>query len=286
MAKRYIVFKRQVSEIEDIEEMAKALEKIAAANVHYLNITSQKMKEYDKEIKRILCNLGTRTLFHPLFRQKRGKKLNVLLTSEKGLCGSLLNKLLDFFDLKTKKEDKVLVIGKKGEELLRERGRKADYFFPAQKEIPQKEDIKRIEKLVISQFLAGRLSEVVIFYPSFESLAVQNPSAFTLLPIEERKFREETGKIKEIEGLPIYEPNKKQILDYLIKEYLGLVFYQVILETKLSELSARTVAMEEAGENAQELIKQITLKYFREKREQTTKSINDLYSHHKIFQAI
>jgi len=103
MAKRYIVFKRQVSEIKDIEEMAKALEKIAAANVHYLNITSQKMKEYDKEIKRILCNVGARTLFHPLFRQKRGKKLNVLLTSEKGLCGPLLNKLLDFFDLKTKK---------------------------------------------------------------------------------------------------------------------------------------------------------------------------------------
>lgn len=286
MAKRYIVFKRQVSEIEDIKETAKALEKIAAAKVHYLNITSKKMKEYDKEIKRILCNLGARTLSHPLFRQKRGKKLNVLLASEKSLCGSLLNKLLDFFDLKTKKEDKILVIGKKGKELLKERGRKTDYFFPAQKEIPQKEDIKRIEKLIISQFLAERLSEVVIFYPSFESLAIQRPSAFIFLPIEERKFKEETGEIKEVEGLPIYEPNKKQILDYLIKEYLGLVLYQIILEAKLSELSARTVAMEEAGENAQKLIKEITLKYFREKREQATKSINDLYSHHRIFQTI
>ena len=286
MAKKYIVFKKQVSEIEDIRETAKALEKIAAANVHYLNITSQRIKDYDGEIKRIFCDLGETASSHPLFRQNEAKKLNILLTSERGLCGPLLNKLLDFFNLKTKKDDKILVMGKKGEELLRERSKEPDYFFPAQKEIPQKNDIKEMEELVISQFLEGKVGEVAVFYPSFESLAVQNPRVFAFLPIEEERFKAETGEAREAEGFPIYEPSKKQILDYLIKEYLGLVFYQMVLETKLSELSARTVAMEDAGEKAQKLIKQITLKYFREKREQTTKSINDLYGHHRVFQAI
>ena len=284
MAKKFIDFKKQVSEIEDIRKTVKALEKISAANVHYLRITSERMKEYETGIKRIFCHLGEEASGHSLFRKKEGRKrLSVLLTTERGLCGGLLNKLFDFFGKWSQNDDRILLAGEEGKRLLEERGLKVDYFFHLSKDIPQRSDIREIEDLVISRFLKNEFSEVLVFWPAFESLALQNPALFRFLPISEEAFRKEVGGAEAVAGFPIFEPSKKGILDYLIKEYLGLVFYEKVLETKLSELSSRTVAMEEAGEKAKDLIKKLTLKYFREKREQTTKNITDLYGQRMAF---
>ncbi len=284
MAKKFIFFKKQILEIEDIGETVKALEKISAANVHSLKITSQRLIKYERALKKVFCDIAEKHISHPLFRKLRTfKKLKVILLTEEGLCGVLLNRLLDFVQLSLEENDKILVIGEKGKKLCEERGIKIDYFFSGTKDIPKKEDIRPIKDFIISQFLTEEINQVLIFYPEFESLAIQNPAIFSFLPFDKEKFKEELGKeLKEVVGYPIYEPCQKEIINYLLKEYLGLVFYQKALETKLSELSARTVAMEEAAEKAQKLINQLSHQYFRIKREAITKNINDLYSHRAI----
>ncbi|MFQ6049635.1 MAG: F0F1 ATP synthase subunit gamma [Candidatus Paceibacterales bacterium] len=292
MAKKFIFFKKQILEIENIGETVKALEKISAANVHNLKITSQRITDYEKVLKKIFCDMAEKHISHPLFRKiQTPKRLKVILTTERGLCGALLNQLLDFFQLSLKdyylptrpKKDKILVIGERGKKLLQERRIKIDYFFHGTKDIPKEEDTRKIKDFIISQFLAKKFNQVLIFYLEFETLAIQTPTFFSFLPFDKEKFKEEMGgEIRPISGYPIYEPNQKQIMDYLIKEYLGLVFYQKVLETKLSELSARTVAMEEAGQKAQKLINQLSRQYFRQKRETITKDINDLYAHRAI----
>jgi len=282
MAKKFIYLKKQILAIEDIKETVKALEKIAAANIHNLKLTSQRMKEYEERLKEVWSDIEQEDTLHPLFKKTNTfKKLKILITTEKGLCGSLLNRLLDFFQsfLLRENED-IMVVGEKGKKLCDERGIKINYFFRGTKEIPKEEDINQIRNFVISQFLEKKYSEVVIFYSSFESLALQNPTVFKFLPFEKKEFEREFQKeSKIISAYPIYEPSLKEIKDYLIKEYLGLVFYQKILEAKLSELAARTIAMEEAGQKAQELIVQLSHQYMKAKREAVTKDINDLYSH-------
>ncbi|RLC35358.1 MAG: hypothetical protein DRH33_08590, partial [Candidatus Nealsonbacteria bacterium] len=81
---------------------------------------------------------------------------------------------------------------------------------------------------------------------------------------------------------PIYEPSKKKVIDYLVKKYLEISFYQKILEGKLSELSSRALFMEQATERAENLVKILSRQYFRRKREEVTKDITDLYSHRKL----
>lgn len=284
MAKKFIFFKKQILEIEDIGETVKALEKISAANVHNLKITSQRIIDYEKVLKKIFCDMAKKHIPHPLFRKHQPlKRLKVILSAERGLCGDLLNRLLDFVQLNLKESDKILVIGEKGKKLLQERKIKIDYFFHGTKDFPKEEDTRKIKDFIISQFLSKKFSQILIFYPEFENLAIQNPMLFSFLPFDKEKFKKEIGgEIRPISGYPIYEPNQKQIMDYLIKEYLGLVFYQKVLETKLSELSARTVAMEEAGQKVQKLINQLSYQYFRQKRETITKDISDLYSHRII----
>lgn len=309
MAKKYLYFKKQISAIEDIKETVKALEKISAANIHFLKITVQRLRDYELNLRKIFSDLPKEKISSPLLQKNQSpKKLKVILTLEKGFCGSLVNSLLDFVEVGLKKDDKILVVGEKGKKLCKERKIKLDYFFPASKDIPREEETREIKEFIFSQFLAQKIGEVAIFYPAFRSLAIQEPTTFTFLPFEKRDYYPQTGRPasqarlasrpttlqphppypkKESSeftlGYPIYEPSKKEILNYLIKEYLEIVFYQKVLETKLSELSAKTVAMEEAGEKAEKLVKNLWQQYFREKREQITKEITDLSSHRLIF---
>jgi len=281
MAKKFIVLKKEILGIKDLKGTVKSLEKISAANLHHLKITTERMKEYEKALKNILFDILEEKPHNLLFRKPKTKrKLNVILSIEKGLAGSLLNKLLDFFEINlNKKEDEVLVVGERGKRLLKERGIKVDYFFSGQKEIPREKDIRKIKDYIISQFLIGKYREVLIFFPNFKSFGIQQPSIFSFLPIDRGKLLKTEEFFRLPLGYLIYEPLKGEIIDYLIKEYLGMIFYQKILETKLSELSARTIFMEEASEKADNLIKNLFHQYFKLKREIVTKEITDLYSH-------
>lgn len=282
MAKEFFLFKKQILEIKDIEETVKALEKISAANIHFLKKEVERMKDYENELKRIFFNLPTKDISHPLLfeKTKSSRKLKIVLTVEKGFCGKLLNSILDFVQLNLEKNDKFLVVGEKGRKLFKEREIRVDYFFPASEDIPKEKETRKIRDFIISQFLKEKFGEILIIYPQFKTLMIQKPVIYTFLPFKKR-FLFSTFKTEV--AFPIYEPSRKKILDYLIREYLELVFYQKVLETKLSEMAAKVVAMEEAGERAKNLVKNLLYQYFREKRETITKEITDLSSHRFLF---
>lgn len=281
MAKRFIALKREVYGIQDIKETVKALEKISAANLHYLKITSQRMAEYEKKMKEIFVDVLDEIPSSPLFKKTTtNKRLDIVLTAEKGLCGDLLNKLSIYFKENFKKGDDVLVIGEEGKNKIEEMGIRVNYFFAGEKDIPKEKDIRDAKKLVLSRFLDGKYNEILIFWMGFKNFGLQIPKMVTFLPIDKVKFRNEIGeKFAPKLSFPIYEPNKESILNYLLEEYLESVFYQKVLEAKLSELSARTLAMEESSEKADNLIKKLNLLYFKEKRAMITKEISDLFSH-------
>lgn len=284
MAKKFIILKKKVSGIRDIKETVKALEKISAANLHYLKITSQRMARYEKKLKEIFVDILDEIPDSPLFQNSSAsKRLNVVLTAEKSLCGDLLNKLSNFFEKNFKGGDDVLVIGRIGKNKIEEMGIKISYFFAGKKEIPKEKDVRAIKEFILSQFLKQRYKEILIFWMSFKNFGLQVPRVISFLPIDRSKFKSEIGEefVPRLR-FPIYEPNKKEILDYLLGEYIESVFYQKVLEAKLSELAARTLAMEESSEKADNLIKELNLLYFKEKRAMITKEISDLFSHRSV----
>lgn len=284
MAKKSIYFKKQLSVVKDIKETIKVLEKISAANIHRLRLTTQRMLSYEVALKEIFSDLASgESVDHPLFKRPAGisRSLKIVLTTEQKFCGSLIHHLLDFFLLSFQRErDDVLILGKIGKEMAEERGIKITYFFPASRGIPQEKEVREIEELVVSLFLSKKYSQIEIFYPSFESIAFQKPKMSVFLPFSQILIQEELKSNNiPIQIYPIYEPGYGKIVDYLIKDYLGLTFYQKLLETKLSELSSRTRETGEAASRAEKLIHHLSLEYFKEKRASVTKGINDLYGH-------
>jgi ATP synthase F1 gamma subunit len=291
MAKKLITYKKEILNIEDIKATMKALEKISSVDLRYLKIASQELGNYERYLKRIFSHIlkekekpfSKNRLFRSLPLKKR---LNVILTSQKGLCAGLFNRLIDKFEKNmTKEKDDILVVGERGRKILEERKIDFKYFFPAEENIPGKSEAEKISRMAASRFLEGSCQEIVIFWPAFINFFRQTPREVVFLPIKKEKFEKEVGEEESlISDFPIFEPNTEKIVIYLIKEYLNIVFYQKILETKLCELSARTNAMEEAGGKADDLIKKLNLEYFRSKREMVTKEITDLFSHRILCQ--
>ena len=285
MAKKFIALKREMSAIEDIRATLKALEKIASANLHNLRITSQKMEGYEQVVREIMGHLAEEEVESPFFKTPQAlKRLDIILAQEKGFCGAVFNNLLDFFEEKFGSNEDILLIGERARRLLAERGIRPKYFFHGQNEIPKEQDVREIKDFVVSAFLTGQYREIVVFWPAFKNFATQIPKEETLLPVSEEKFKAEfktTTSSQELLSIyfPIFESTQTDIVNYLLKEYLGIGFYQKILETKLSELSSRTLFMEEACDKAEALVKSLSLKYFRERREAITKEITELYSH-------
>jgi F-type H+-transporting ATPase subunit gamma len=279
MAKKSLFFKREVKRIKDVKETLKALEKISSANLHFWRKIQRIQKEYDEKLKMIISDFGEFEIESPFFKENNvGKELKVVFSVEGKFCGKILNPLLDFVGINLKKDDEVLITGERGKNLLEKRNIKVNYFFKMKREIPTEKDIREIKDLIISGFLKKKWRKIVVFYIEFESLASQNPKAFEFLPFDFQSLREKI-KEKKLLGSPIFEPSREKIFNFLIKEYLEFTLYEKILETKLSELVARSVSLEEAGEKADELISQINLQFLRTKRESITKEVTELFSH-------
>jgi len=280
MAKKYLFLKEELSKINDLKQTIVALEKISAANLHNLKVFSQNMKQYEKEIKRFLFQIKNENPSHPIFLKNSSfGRLNVVITPEKGLCNRLDEKVLDFLKQHVSDRDENLIIGRKGKEVGERVKIKIDYFFEIKKHFPQKEQIMKVNHFLFKKFLKKQAGEIWIFYVEFKSLNFQTPNSVLFLPFLETQFQNEKFK-KSFLGEPIFEPSKSEVFDYLTKEYLGLFLYQKFIETKLSELSARTFVLERAGERIDSLIHQLSYKQKREKRESITKSLIDLYSHY------
>ncbi len=288
MAKKFIQLKREIIGIKDIEETVEVLEKIAASGVHDLKIINQTMADYEFSLREIFLKIGEGFEFYPFFKKlSSGRHLKIILTTERGLCGGLLNNLVGFFEKEKGKNDDVFIVGARGKKLFQERGLKFSYFLNSWDEIPKKEKTKAFEDLIISWFLKRKYSQISVFYSSFESLAIQKPRKFEFLPFDLEEFKKDIGWEKMAErSYSIYEPSQEEVINYLIKEYLSLALFQKILEAKLSEISARTVTMGMAGEKAKKIISHLARQYFRTKREVGTNELNNLYSHRINFSFI
>lgn len=280
--KSYITYKNQIQGIKDVSETVKTVEKIAASSVHFLKKEVSSLNTYASKLEEMLTRLS---LFyqkknHPLL-QKRGvakKKTLVVLTSDKGLVGGLWHGVINTFLENVEQYQSIIVIGAKGKNYLEEENMPIIKSFTNLFDIPPKEETEHITNYIFDKFKKGAFSQVDILYPRFISLAEQTPTLVSFIPFNFKLIKEE----KIGEGLPIFEPSKQKIFNKLLQKYIEVFFHKVIMETKLSELSARTVAMEHATTKTKEFIQKLTLDYTKQRRRIITQRQLENFTAHKI----
>lgn len=281
----YLSYKNQIEGLQDVSETVNMVEKIAASSIHFLKQKVVNFNKHSAEVEKILVRLSLfyKEKNHPLLQKKdTGGKALVILAGDKGLVGGLWHVLINSFLKESRQYKFIIILGAKAKHYLNEEGIQITKSFILDPGTPPKEKIEEITSYIFDKFTSGVFSQVDILYPQFISLAQQQPSFVQFLPFDfalKRKFKRDN---KSISGLPIFEPSKREIFNTLLQQYINMFFYKIVTETKLSEFSARTVAMEHAAVKTKGLIRKFTLDYSKERRRATTQKQLEIFAVHKI----
>ena len=268
----------RIRSVSNTSKVTGAMQLIAASKMRRAQQHVLQGKKYSETLHRLLMNLSSSVDQDqnniPLLERREVKtKLMVLITPERGLAGALVGninrKALDVINSSTVKYN-ILSVGKKGFRFVNSRGQEVI----EQLDIPDRPEISdtdRISEIAIDGFIDGKWDQVDIVFSEFFSTTSQIPKSQTILPIT----NEEEENVQSSHDY-IYEPSSYDVLVDLTPKYVRAQIYQSILEAFASEHSARMVAMQNATDNANELIGQLTLDLNKARQETITAELLDL----------
>jgi F-type H+-transporting ATPase subunit gamma len=205
------------------------------------------------------------------------KELYVIITPDKGLCGSLVTNLAkNILEIIAKQKNAAyfISIGKKGEQTLTKYSKNVLATFDFGISQPRYSQVVPVAKLILDEFEKRSFARVFILYTDYVNTLIQKPTLKQILPIKKESLGQNIAAEEQIDY--IFEPNKKLILKHLIPYYIENQLFQLVLESYASEQSARMMAMKNATDNANEITKELTLIYNRERQMQITNEINDI----------
>lgn len=278
--------KLRIRSVKSTQKITKAMEMIAASKMKKAQTQALKGRPYLNKLKEILADLiylSDPPLSHPLLeKQPSVKNIGyIFATANRGLCGSfntnVIRTMLDILAAKNETEELVITVGRKGRQAMERIGKKVLADFENISEKPTYLETIGISRVVMEDFLAGKLDEVYMVYNHFYSTMTQRPVVVKLLPIEFELEQIQVPVSEKYADKPkseyIFEPNKELLLDELLKRYVETMVYQVILESAASEHSARMMAMRQAADNAHEIVSNLTLHYNKARQAKITKEI-------------
>jgi F-type H+-transporting ATPase subunit gamma len=201
----------------------------------------------------------------------------IVITSNKGLCGSFNSNVIKLADAEIKADPErpeIVAVGSRGRDFFR----KADYDICGEYMLPP-ENISFIETHdisvpVISDYVEGKIDEVVMIYTSFVSTLEQRVKTVRLLPFSIKRNLDVMPMEKQVD----YEPSTEEVFNYLVPKYVEIMIYSAIVESATCEHAARRMAMENATENANNMIADLTLFYNRARQAAITSEITEIVS--------
>lgn len=264
--------RRRIRSVKSTAQITKAMQMVAASKMRKAQQAALAGRPYAQLMNDILGTvLGYAGDFqHPLMEDReRRRRCVIVVSTDKGLCGALNSNLLREVSRFDKNSTVFICAGRRGAQFISRTKRPLAAEF-TYKDAPAFGEARAISKFAQDLFLRGEVDDVDVLYTQFVSTLSQKPTVFPLLPIGEMKaVTAGVGQPPVAEPLLLaggateflFEPSAGGVLESLIPHYMNFQIYQILLEAKASEQSARMVAMKNATENANQLVKDLTLEY-------------------------
>ncbi len=259
--------RRRIKSIKNTAQITKAMQMVASAKMRKAQGAALAGRPYAELINRVLVSVQEHAdvTLHPLLEVRQAnRELVVVISTDKGLCGALNTNLLREANAFDAENTEYVAAGRKGQQHLARMKRNliADFKLP---DAPALRDTKAISKFCIDKFLSGDVDKVTVLYTKFLNTLVQKPTVRTLLPISPFDLptagKKDAPAAAQAQSDYLYEPSPAEVLGGILPHYIHFQIYQMILDARASEHSARMVAMKSATDNAQQLIKDLTLEY-------------------------
>jgi F-type H+-transporting ATPase subunit gamma len=267
----------RIRDVGKIKQITRAMQFVAASKLKRAQDSTLQARPYSDKIDEVLADLASvlGQDEHPLLaKRESGKRILVLVTSDRGLAGPLNTNTIRLAarTITEHQGDIALVtVGRKGRDAMRRARVPMEAHFSGFGDRPTFNDVLPLARLITDGFVSGEFGQVDIIFPRFVSTLVQRPSVDTLLPIEPSE---------DTEGIPgnqfLFEPSAAAVLEQLLPRYVATRLYQAVLEGRASEESSRMVAMKNATENADELIGDDTLAYNKVRQANITREMIEI----------
>ena len=268
--------RNRIKSVKSIQKVTKAMKMVAAAKMRRAQEHMEEARPYAQRLTEVIQHLlpdVDREILDLLDVRSVNRVAYVVVTSDRGLAGSfntnVLKKAQKDIDTIGKNNVDIFCIGKKARDYYKQREYTIiDSHTDFWNELYYGDAI-RIGKGIISHFTEKRVDEIHVVYNEFMNVANQYVESEKLLPLE---FEGEES----VQLDRLYEPDKNELVKSLIPRHLNIQVWKYLLESFASEQAARMVAMENATENAEEMIKDLTMKFNKARQAAITKEILEI----------
>ena len=285
MANARALDKRRKS-VRNIRKITRTMELIATARFKKAMDRATAATSYTKRITEVVASLaksGTEVQ-HPLLEERTAtdNAALIVLTSNRGLCGgyngNIVRETMKHFDRLSDTYDntKLIISGKRGITNLEFRGYSADESYTQFEDEPLFEEVKEIADSLLDEFIAGRLDRLDIAYTQFISSSKQVAVVETLLPLGSVGGVDEESDDSGVDADFEFFPSAESSLEEVVPMSFRINLFKCFLDAAVSEQIARMVAMKSATENADDMIRNLSMTYNRARQSQITGEIMEI----------
>ncbi len=279
--------RRRIKSVKNTSQITKAMQMVAASKMRRAQQAALSGRPYaalmNEVLSEVVYNVGDFT--HPLMEKREGgKRCVIVVSTDKGLCGALNGNLLREAAKFDKDTTVYITAGRKGSQFVARTKRQLAAEF-TYKDAPLFSEARAISRFAQDLFLKNEVGQVDILYTNFISTLSQRPDSIPFLPVGEIKgvtagIAGEASSEALLKGATefLFEGGPGAVLGALLPHYLNFQVYQILLEAKASEHSARMVAMKNATDNAKQLIKDLTIEYNKLRQASITKELLEIAS--------
>jgi F-type H+-transporting ATPase subunit gamma len=270
--------KKRIKSAGNIQQITKAMKMVSAAKLRKSQDRILAARPYSSKIAEVIdeliVNVKAEKGKYPLLQENKGvkKEAIVLITADKGLCGSFNTNLVKEAMIKYRENPDIslFIVGKKGLDAFKKLGLEIEKFKFNDKNISWV-DIEEISGQMLKNYIAGKYAKVTVIFSEFQTSLMQKIVKKQLAPV-----------IFEAKGTPardfLYEPGETEVLNALLLRYVKTQLYRAVLESQTAEQGVRMVSMEMATNNAKDMIRSLTLLANKTRQAQITKEILEIVS--------
>ena len=285
--------KTRINSVKSTRKITSAMKMVASAKLHKAQGAIENMLPYQKKLNKILTNFLSADLpiESPYVQEREVKRVAIVVfSSNTSLCGAFNANVIKMMmqtigEFRTLGQDNILIfpVGKKVDEAAKRMGFKPQEVSPTLSDKPTYQEAAELAHRLMDMYVAGEVDRVEIIYHHFKSMGVQILLRETYLPInltnvvsEEDRENEEEVQENEIANDYIIEPNAEELIASLIPTVLSQKIFTAAVDSNASEHAARTLAMQVATDNANELIQDLTKQYNKSRQQAITNELLDI----------
>jgi F-type H+-transporting ATPase subunit gamma len=290
MAAQIRVLRRRIRSTQSIKKITRAMELIATSRIVKARARVQESRPYAEQITAVLTELASNAaLDHPLLVERENPRRAAVLvvTSDRGQAGGYNNNVLKeaeaLYSLLREegKEPVIYVIGRKGVNYYRFRNREVREAWTGFSEQPTYPDAAEAARVLVEAFMADEddensVDELHLVYTQFKNMVTQTPQARRMAPMVVEYVEKEESSSGGIQPLYEFEPDPDALFDALLPKYIGARLFSALLESAASESANRQRAMKAATDNANDLIRSLTLESNQARQAQITQEISEI----------